>query len=313
VRRPLLLAVLLALALPAGAPAAVKIGIAENGPDMFADPLFTDLGVRYVRVVVSYDVMTSGDDELQRVTDYLTAAQAQRVEPLVTFEHARGAAERCNQRRFRRKRQCRLPSARSYQRHFKLFRARFPFVRSYVAWNEINHFTQPTYRHPKAAARFSEIARRNCRGCKIAVADILDRADNERAKKPRFRSTLRYIKRFRKALKAPRRYCGVHNYSDTNRLRDRGTKQIIKALGCREIWLTETGGIFKFRAGRLGPSSQRQLRATRYMFKLARRYKRIRRLYVYTWFGAITPRFDAGLVAKGKPRPAYRELKRRLR
>jgi hypothetical protein len=55
------------------------------------------------------------------------------------------------------------------------------------------------------------------------------------------------------------------------------------------------------------------LRATQYMFKLARRYKRIRRLYVYTWFGAITPRFDAGLVAKGKPRPAYRELKRRLR
>jgi len=313
VRRLLLLVPLLALALPASAPAALKIGIAENQPMMFVDPLFTGLGAKYARVVVSYDVMTSGDDELARVTDYLSGAQATGVEPLVTFEHARGAAEICNQRKNRRKRQCRLPSARQYERNFKLFRARFPQVRAYVPWNEINHFTQPTYGNPKAAARFTRIVRRDCRGCKVVVADILDRADNARAKKPRFRSTLRYIKRFRKALKAPRRICGLHNYSDTNRFRDRGTKQIIKALGCREIWLTETGGIYKFRAGGLKASAKRQLRATRYMFKLARRNKRITRLYVYTWFGAVTPRFDAGLVANGKPRPVYREVARRLR
>jgi hypothetical protein len=315
VRRVVLLSLLLVFAAPASAPAALKMGIAENKPSLFADPLFTDLGVKHVRVVVSYDVMTSGDDELPRVTEYLAAAQAQRIEPLVTFEHARGAAEECNQRKNRRKSQCRLPSARQYERHFKLFRTRFPFVRTYVPWNEINHFTQPTYRSPKAAAQFTRIARRNCRGCRVVVADILDRADKARAQKPRFRSTLRYIKRLRKRLKAlnvPRRYCGVHNYSDTNRFRDRGTKQIIKALGCREIWLTETGGIYKFRASGLGPSPARQLRATKYMFKLARRFKRIQRLYVYTWFGEVTPRFDAGLVANGKPRPAYGEVKKRL-
>ena len=105
----------------------------------------------------------------------------------------------------------------------------------------------------------------------------------------------------------------MHNYSDTNRFRDRGTKQIIKALRCREIWLTETGGIYRFPAGRLKQSASRQKRATTYMFRLAKRNKRIKRLYVYTWFGAVTPRFDAGLVAHGKPRPAYYELKRRLR
>ena len=49
------------------------------------------------------------------------------------------------------------------------------------------------------------------------------------------------------------------------------------------------------------------------MFKLAKRNRRIKRLYVYTWFGATTPRFDAGLVAHGKPRPAYAEVKKRLR
>jgi hypothetical protein len=314
VRRLLLpLLLLVPLALPASASAAFKIGIAENQPNVFADPLFTSLGAKYARVVVSYDVMTSGDDELQRVTDYLTGAQNAGVEPLVTFEHARGAAEVCNKKKNRRKRQCRLPSAKTYERNFKRFRKSFPLVRAYVPWNEINHFTQPTYRSPKAAARFTRIVRKDCRGCKVVVADVLDRADNARARKPTYRSTLRYIKRFRKALHAPRKICGLHNYSDVNRFRDRGTKQIIKALGCREIWLTETGGIYKFRASRLGPSAKRQLRATKYLFKVAKRYRRIRRVYVYTWFGAVTPRFDAGLVANGKARPAYREVKRRLR
>ena len=293
--------------------AALQIGIAENRPDLFADPLFTGLGVKHVRVVVSYDVMTSRDDELQRVTDYLTAARAQGIEPLVTFEHARGAAERCREKKFsRRKRQCKLPTARSYRNHFRLFRKRFPWVRTYAAWNEINHFTQPTYRRPEAAARFADIARRECRGCRVVVADVLDQADNPRAKRPRYRSTLRYIKRFRAALKSPRRrFCGLHNYSDINRFRDHGTRTIIKALRCEQIWLTEAGGIYRF--GRFGTSADRQRRATKYMFTLARRYPRIRRLYVYTWFGRVTPRFDAGLVARGHPRPAYRELRRRLR
>ncbi|MEA2285529.1 MAG: hypothetical protein QOJ21_1572 [Solirubrobacteraceae bacterium] len=312
-RRVLLLAVLLVLAAPATAPAALRIGIAENTPNLFSDPLFQALGARYARVVVSYDAMTSGDDELQRVTDYLNGAAAAGVEPLVTFEHARGAAEICNKRSNRRKRQCRLPTPKAYERNFKLFRARFPLVRTFAPWNEINHFTQPTSRNPKAAARFTDIARRNCRGCKIVVADILDQPDSNRVKKTRYRSTARYIKRFKRALKAPRTICGLHNYSDTNRFRDRGTKAIIKALRCKEIWLTETGGIYKFRAGKLNASTKRQLRATKYMFKVARRYPRIKRLYVYTWFGATTPRFDAGLVAHGKPRPAYDEVRKRLR
>jgi len=292
--------------------AALQVGIAENKPELFHDPLFADLGVKHARVVVSYDVMTSRDDELQRVTDYLTAAREQGIEPLVTFEHARGAAERCREKKFaRRHRQCKLPTARSYRNHFRLFRKRFPWVKTYVAWNEINHFTQPTAKHPGAAARFADIARRECRGCRVVVADILDQADNANAKKPRFRSTLRYIERFKKALKSPRRFCGVHNYSDTNRFRDTGTRKIVKALKCQEIWLTETGGIYRF--GRFGTSASRQLRATKYMFTIAKRYPRIKRLYVYTFFGRSTPRFDAGLVARGHRRPAYDYLRRKLR
>lgn len=312
-RRLVLLWMLLPLALPASAGATFKVGIAENQPNLFADPLFTSLGVKYTRLVVSYDVMTSGDDELQRVTDYLTAAQSQGIEPLVTFEHARGAATSCGARKNRRKRQCRLPSPKRYEHNFRLFRQRFPLVRAYVPWNEINHVTQPTYRDPEAAAHFTRIVRRRCAGCTVVVADVLDRADKASAKKPTYRSTLRYIKRFRTALRAPRTICGLHNYSDVNRFRDTGTKRIVKALGCRQIWLTETGGIYRFKTSRLGTSASRQLRATRYLFKVATRIRSIKRVYVYTWFGRVTPRFDAGLVAHTHPRPAYREVKQRLR
>ena len=40
------------------------MGIGENSPSMFTDPLFGKLKVKQARLVVSYNVMTSGDDEL---------------------------------------------------------------------------------------------------------------------------------------------------------------------------------------------------------------------------------------------------------
>ena len=307
-----LLCVLALLAVPASAPAAFTVGIGENNPGMFTDPLFTQLGAKHARVVVSWNVLTRrGDDEIVRVTQYLLAARASGVRPLVTFEHARGDATICNRRRNRRKAQCKLPSARAYEQNLRAFKARFPFVRDVVAWNEINHFTQPTYKSPKAAARFTQIARKVFKGGTVVAADILDQADNTRAKRPTFRSATRYVAKFRRFYKGPRKVCGVHNYSDVNRFRSTGTKALIKALGCKQIWLTEAGGIYKFGSS-FKASENRQLKATKYMFKLARANKRIKRLYVYTWFGGVTSRFDAGLVAGGKARKAYGEVRKRI-
>ena len=300
---------LLLMLVPSAAQARPIVGIAENQPAMFADPLFQQLGAEHVRVVASWNVMTSGDDELPRLEHYLNASRAAGVTPLVTFEHARGDAGICKRRSNRRKPQCRLPSARAYERNFKKFRAAFPWVKTIAPFNEVNHFTQPTWRSPKSAARFTDIAARNCRGCRIVAADILDQADSTRARRPTFHKTIRYIRSFRRALRTPRRICGVHNYSDVNRFRDTGTRQIIRALGCREIWLTETGGIYSF--GSFKASQSRQLRATKYMFRIARQQRRIKRVYVYTFFGKVND-FDAGLVADGKARRAYREVKKRI-
>ena len=309
---PSALALLALLVLPAAAQAKLTVGISENQPSMFSDPLFQQLGAKHVRVVASWNVMTSperGDDELARLTQYLEAAHSQGIESLVTFQHARGDASKCKRRSNRREPECVLPSAREYERHFRLFRQAFPYVKTFAPFNEVNHFTQPTSRNPRAAAGFTDIARRNCRGCKIVVADILDQADNVRAKNPTYRGTLRYIKRFRRALKSPRTICGVHNYSDVNRFRSKGTRTLIKALGCRQIWLTETGGLYSF--GSFKPSARRQLKATRFMFDVARRNRSVKRLYVYTFFGDVNA-FDSGIVANGRARPAYREVKKRI-
>jgi hypothetical protein len=313
-RLPVLLIALLALlAAPAAAQAKLTVGIAENNPGMFTDPLFAQMGAKHARVVVSWNVAYGRDDELNRVIQYIHSAEQQGVTPLVTFEHARGDATICNRRRNRRKAQCKLPTPKQYEAALRRFKALFPTVRNVVAWNEINHFTQPTYKSPKAAARFTTIARKVFKGATVVAADVLDQADNTRAKRPTFRSAARYVKAFRKAYKGPRKICGVHNYSDVNRFRTTGTKAIIKALGCKQIWLTEAGGLYKFVGFKA--NQKRQLKATKYMFRVAKANKRIKRLYVYTWFGAPrSARFDAGLVGtNGKPRKAYAEVRKHVK
>jgi hypothetical protein len=305
----LVLGCVAALAIPGAAQARTTVGIAENNPSMFSDPYFAGLHVKQARLVVSWNVTKRpGDDEINRVSEYLNAARAAGVTPLVTFEHARGDATICKKRKNRKKIQCKLPSPKQYQAALRSFKALFPWVKNVVAWNEINHFTQPTYKNPKAAAKFTKIAQKVFKHGTVVVADILDQADNTKAKHPKFKATARYIKKFRKAFKGKRKVCGIHNYSDINRFRSTGTKAIMKGLGCKQYWLTEAGGIYKFSGFK--KSEKRQLKATKYMFKMVRKIKKIKRLYVYTYFGDVTSRFDAGLVANGKKRKAYNEVRK---
>ena len=319
-------------AMPAGAAAAAQVGISENNPPMFSDPNFQALGVKSTRLVVAYNSVSAGlagDDELSsRVTPYIAAANAAGIEPLIAFEHARGAAEICNKKSNYSKSECRLPSLTEYESAIRSFLLAYPTVKVIAPWNEANHFTQPTSRNPKRAAQFTDIATRVCkelnRGCKVIAADLLDQADRASAKKPTYKSTSRWIKKFRKALKSKRTICGIHNYSDVNRFRTTGTKALMKALGCSQYWLTETGGLYDFasfwgksarKAGKCSSASACQLKATKFLFKLVRQQKKIKRVYVYTWYGGAQPRFDAGIV-KGKPgeattpRKAYFEVRK---
>jgi hypothetical protein len=153
-----------------------------------------------------------------------------------------------------------------------------------------------------------------CRGCTIVALDVIDQ-----------RGVAGYIKRWYRAL--PRSYrhkrliIGIHNYSDTNRFRSRGTKSIIRTVRKQNsrarFWMTETGGVVNF--GRSFPCNQkRAAKAVSYMFSLVKRFRSsIKRLYAYNYFGTYPQPcqgFDAGLVnGNGSPRPGYAIFKSRAR
>ena len=127
-------------------------------------------------------------------------------------------------------------------------------------------------------------------------------------------STIKYIRTFQKyAKKGNPRIWGLHNYSDTNRFRNKGTKAVLKVVK-GDLWLTETGGVVKF--GSSFPfDEQRAAKALDYLFKkLAPSNKRIKRLYLYQWSGAErAARFDAGLLGPdGLPRPGYFVVRKKL-
>jgi hypothetical protein len=315
-RLVLLFACLFAVALPAAkASAAPIVGISENQPSMFGDPLFKSIGVKHARIVVGWDVVARGGYDLTRVAQYIGEADAAGVEPLVAIEHTRGDASKCNQKKNYKSTICKLPSAKAYEAALRSFFTMFPTVHVIAPWNEANHFTQPTSRNPKAAAKFTDIAAKVCPSCTIVVADMLDQADDPSASKPTFKNTTKYIKTFRKALKTKRNVCGIHNYSDVNRFRTTGTKALMSALGCKQYWLTETGGLYKFGSfwskktfKGCKSATACQLKATKYLFSTAAKNKKIKRIYVYTWFGGVGTKFDAGLVADGAKRPAYDEV-----
>ncbi len=319
-RCTLLAACALALALPSTASAAFTVGISENQTSMFSDPLFGGVGFKQARVIVGYDVaLQPGSAEFTRLQAYVAGATASGVEPLVSFQHTRGDTSRCDQKKFIGKGICKLPSQKAYESAMKAFFTNFPTVKVVSPWNEINHFTQPTSRSAASAAKFTNTVAKLCPTCKIVVADILDQADDPAAKNPTFKATAKYVASFRKSLKVKRSICGIHNYSDVNRFRSTGTAAIIKALGCKEYWFTETGGLYDFGSfwskktyNGCKSSASCQLKATKYMFTQAKKNKKIKRLYVYTWFGGVTPRFDAGLVANGQPRPALAEIRKYL-
>jgi hypothetical protein len=297
-------AVLAACAFSAGsgrAEAAVLVGVADQTPAMFTQPLFTQLNVKRSRIFPAWNVALSRG-HARALDEWLNAARAAGIEPLVSFSQSVGS--RCPRK------PCKLPTVREFTRAFRAFRKRWPFVRVVSPWNEANHRSQPTFKNPKRAAQYYNVVRKLCRGCRIVAADVIDETNMER-----------WLSVFRRTAIRPRLW-GLHNYRDTNPRRGQkfgGTRRLVRAVK-GEIWLTETGGLARFvlpSGGTLFPFSlSRQNRAVKRMFSLARRYRsRIKRLYIYNWFGQTSRnRFDAGLVnVNGTPRPAYNTVRRTLR
>ena len=276
------------------------VGIADQNAAMFHSPLYGQLGVaRISRLVVSYDAVMRRTPEVHQIDAWMAAADGARVQPLVAFNHSRGCFTGT---RIARRKACRLPSVGRYRRAVRSFRRRYPAVRVYSPWNEINHHSQPTARRPDRAAAFYRAVRRSCPTCRVVAADVLDQP-----------GVGRYLRRFRRHLKTSPRLWGLHNYQDANNGTTDGTREVLRAVR-GTIWLTETGGIVRLGSGRPF-SPQRAARATKQVLKIARRFSRIKRVYLYNWTGGTrSTRFDAGLTTPGgRPRPAYKVLRKLLK
>lgn len=311
-----LLIVLGLLAVPASASAVnVRVGIGDQSPAMFDDPLYQGLNLKLSRYFIEWNAI-SQPAELARANAFVAKARQRGVKVLmhISTDNINVGTPK-------------LPSVAAYRRSvgslIKLYKPQG--VTDWGAWNEANHASQPTRRNPRRAAQFFGEMRKLCTGCTIVALDVLDQAGVEK-----------YIASFYKAAganAARARIVGIHNYSEVNRKltekRKRtesfkkypGTKRIIaavrKANKRAKFWYTETGGQLKL--GDSFPCNEtRQADRTRYMFTLAKRFDTyIDRLYSYNWSPTpvcATARFDAGLVnPNGSPRPAFTVFQNNLR
>jgi hypothetical protein len=297
----------------AGSPAAearYRIGVGEQSAAMFATPAWQALGLAQVRYLVPWDWAASPGQRAE-VDAYMAAARADAQHVLVTFTAHRGCFDG---HRYARTAICRAPSAGAYRAAVRAFDDRYPWVRTYAAWNEVNHISQPTFGHPGLAARYYRVLRRERRerGFRVMAADVLDTANMHR-----------YLRSFLRRAPGRPRLWGLHNYQDVNDRTSADTRRMLRTVP-GEVWLTETNGIVKFGdSPQFAYSEARAALGTRWLFRLADRYVKRRRgmrsriggVFVYTWFGAPRgARFDAGLVGPdGSPRPAYFIVRRHAR
>ena len=272
----------------------VRIGIGDQKTEMFTDPRFEELGLRLARLTVSWDALET-DWQREQLDEWLFAARRAHVEPLITFSHSRLPG----QRRV-------LPTPGRFAYEFALFRHRYPWVKTFAAWNEVNHCGEPTCHKVGLVVRYYRAMRRLCPRCTVLAGELLD-----------FPNMTSWVKSFQRILGAQPKYWGLHNYRDANRLQTSNTRRLLKATRAR-IWLTETGGIVN-RLNKSSVSFEQSPRhaavATRWVFdRIVPLSPRIQRVYLYHW-NALSPldTWDSALIApNGASRPAFRVLERVL-
>ncbi|HEY6887732.1 MAG TPA: glycosyl hydrolase, partial [Solirubrobacter sp.] len=268
--------------------AALTIGIADQNLRP-ADPLFAWTGIRTVRLIVPWDAGLRPTPELDARLD---EARDAGLDMLVAFEHRRG--EDC------RTGPCALPTPDQLREAFVAFRARWPWVTAFGAWNEGNHPSQPTAARPAAAAALYQALATTCPDCRIAAADVVDIA-----------GMATWVRAFLAALPEAPRLWGLHNYSDVMSGQATMTETMLRLVP-GDVWITETGGIVRW--GRWPYDEERAAEGVARAFAIADAHPdRISRLYLYQWRTAPWEAWDSGLLRPdGTPRPGFSVLAARV-
>ncbi len=304
--RLIVIATLLSLVAAAPASAKYRVGVGEQNPQMFDTPTWQSLKLKRVRYLVPWDY-AKHPAQKGEVEFFMSVAHAYKQDVLVTFTARRGCYSAKG--RYSKKKACKAPTPKTYRKAFLAFDKKHPWVKTYSAWNEINHKSQPTFKSPKRAAQYYNELRKYAKKKKYRAmaADMLDTGNLSR-----------YLRTFKRSVKGSPKLWGLHNYGDVNRRRTTYTRLMLRSVP-GEVWLTETGGIVKL-APSFKRSPSRAKKRTTGMFKLVNKYdtkrrgnrSKITRLFVYTWYGnTASARFDAGLVnPDGSPRPAFSVFKK---
>jgi hypothetical protein len=271
-----------------------QTGMGDESDEMFNDPLWRQLHMKYVRYIAPYDAAVR-PYSLNKAKRWIDAAERQHAQVLVAFYHSEYTPTK-------------LPSATTYYKDVQKFVKLFPKVRYYQSYDEANRGNvRGAFSSPSAAGAvaYYQALIRVCRGCTVIGLDVLDQFN--------ITPTLRYISEFKSAIgrlhTVMPRIWGLHNYSDVNREESIRTKTLARALGS-QIWLTETGGIVQFGGSfpnKNGSGLPRAAKVIQYMFRMASAIPQVKRLYIYDWSGGTaSTRFDAGLTdRRHKPRPGY--------
>jgi hypothetical protein len=308
--RRLLLPVALLLSLAAASTAdarlPIRVGIGDQGTEMFDQPAFQRAKFQRVRYFIPWNAV---DDQAQllRATAFVQRATRDHFQVLL---HVSSDDLRI--------RKATLPTVSAYKskvgRLVRWFRGLG--VREFGAWNEVNHASQPTFRSPTRAADFFRemyrLVKVPCPSCGVVALDVLDQTGVETYMKT-------FFGHLSKTYRGRATIIGIHNYGDVNRQRTAFTRNIIQVAHrynkTAKVWFTETGGIVKF--GTSFPcSTARAANRLKNMFSLAKTYRRsgVQRIYVYNWTGAgCSARFDAGLTdPHGNTRKGYDVLRSQL-
>ena len=292
--RLLLAALLLALALPTSA-AALVVGIGDQRPEMFHDPRFQALGMRYVRLSIGWNALQSRS-QTRALNTWLTTARAEHLHPLIAFEQSRIPGQRKH-----------LPTAGQLGHQFRILRARYPWVTEFATWNEANYCGQPTCHKARLIASYYRELRHLCPRCAVLGAELLDEPN-----------MVRWVRAFRHALHGEASIWGLHNYIGANRLQSASTRALLRTTR-GQVWFTEIAGLVaRHNHSRhdFPESASHAAKVTQFVFaRLARLSSRVKRLYLYQWqAGALRhePWDSALLGANGTPRPAFWVLVREL-
>jgi hypothetical protein len=274
------------------------VGVGEQKPAMFASKRWKRLELRDARYTAPWDALED-PQQLALLDTWMAAAERAHVRVLLGFAHSLRTQKLAHT----------LPTQRQFERQFKRFRRRYPHVRDWLVWNEANHPSSLTAEHPRRAAQLFDAVARNCRGCRVVAADVIDTPN-----------MAGWVEKFRHYARHTARIWGLHNYGDANGLKVKSTLKLLSITQGR-IWFTETGGLVLrrvYRGRRVLHTYRYSLRhaaqSTAHALQLSCLSRRIARVYLYHWRPpAKVTNWDSGLLdRRGHARPAYAALQRWL-